>query len=325
MALYQFIDTSHHKGLITGQELANLGHRLRIAKASDNYHMPDKNGVFDFAADRHYDAWFVDSVKSDREAGLVWIGYHFARFDRPLPLSNRTQIVQKNLDYFLIALHMLVDAGVLTEAQFKALPCAVLDMEQDAGQLRNAGFTPKDANINAMAKDMVKLYLTRFKNLVLYSGSWWTDEWLSPETTQWMAERVTVWEPEYKDTNAVFYPLNPDYKPSVPKGFQNTYAQSASDIVGKMIAWQYTNKGRIPGHNTAIDMNLTQMPKEEWYKLTGIDGAVDPPPPPPIDPPPPDCTVQVKNAKIATYNDAIRETRELLLDFIAKRDALKEE
>jgi GH25 family lysozyme M1 (1,4-beta-N-acetylmuramidase) len=203
---------------------------------------------------------------------MVAGAYHFCRFDRPLPLSDRTGIVQANLDYFQHAI------SLLPEQYQEEVDTAILDMEQSASQLEAAGLGRN--SISAMAKDMVTLFLEHFSNVILYSGSWWTDEWLTIEATEWMAERVSVWEPEYvwllgND------PWNKNYSPSVPKGFSNQYATSADDMTGKMFAWQYTNKGRIDGIYSNIDLNMTALKKEELYTLFHQDGAVDPPPPPP--------------------------------------------
>lgn len=272
MALYQFSDISHHKGDLDIQIFANAGHRLVVSKASDNYHLPDQDGKYDFAAERHYDSRFVQNFTNTRAAGLVAGAYHFCRFDRPLPLGNRAAIVQANLDYFQYAVKLLP-----TDLQQEVVT-VVLDMEQSATQLKAAGLTR--TSVSGMAKDMVALFLEHYEKVILYSGSWWTDEWLTKEATEWMAQRVGVWEPEYVPVEDNM-PLQPNYQPSVPKGFSNTYALTANDLVGKLFAWQYTAGGRFPGVSSNIDMNLTALPKEELFTLFHQDGAVDPPPPPP--------------------------------------------
>ena len=63
----------------------------------------------------------------------------------------------------------------------------------------------------------------------------------------------------------------------ITKGFVNEWALSADDCIGKKIAWQYTDKAKISGIPSSVDLNLTAMPKEELYKLFNQDGAVDPP------------------------------------------------
>ena len=107
MAFYQFADISHHKGDVDIQVFASAGHRIVISKASDNYHLPDKNGQYDFPAERHFDSRFVDNFTNTRAAGLVAGAYHFCRFDRPKPVNNRAAIVQANLTYFQTAIAML--------------------------------------------------------------------------------------------------------------------------------------------------------------------------------------------------------------------------
>jgi len=271
MALYQFSDISHHKGDLDIQIFANAGHRLVISKASDNYHLPDRDGKYDFAAERHYDSRFVQNFTNTRAAGLIAGAYQFCRFDRPLPISNRTAIVQANLDYFQIAI------GMLPPEHQSEVKTVILDIEQSATQLNAAGLNR--TIVSEMSKDIVTLYMEHYENVILYSGSWWTNEWLTQATTEWMAERISVWEPEYV-TIENNLPLNQDYQPSVPKGFSNTYALTANDVVGKMFAWQYTATGRFPTITSNIDLNLTALPKDELFKLFHQEGAVDPPPPP---------------------------------------------
>jgi GH25 family lysozyme M1 (1,4-beta-N-acetylmuramidase) len=272
MPLYQFADISHHKGEVDIQKFAELGHRIVISKASDNYHLPDKDGNFDIPAERHYDARFVDNFVHTREAGLVAGAYHFCRFDRPRPISDRQAIVQANLDYFQYAV------SLLPTAYQEEVDTAILDMEQSATQLEAAGL--RRNTISDMAKDMVTLFMENYSQVILYSGSWWTNEFLTREVTEWMAEQISVWEPEYVRLVGND-PYNLDYQPSVPYGFSNEYATSADDINGKLFAWQYTNKGRIDGLYPSIDLNLTALKKEDLYLLFHQDGTVDPPEPPP--------------------------------------------
>lgn len=272
MDLYQFADISHHKGELDMQAFASLGHRIVISKASDNYHLPDVNGKYDFSAERHYDARFVENFVNTRETGMVAGAYHFCRFDRPSPVTNRTRIVQANLDYFQIAIKRL------PEQYQDEVDVAIMDMEQSGEQLRAANLSR--TIVSEMAKDMMTLFLENFSRVILYSGSWWTDEWLTRETTEWMAERVGVWEPEYVSLVAN-YPFDKNYQPTVPKGFSNEYALTADDYIGKLFAWQYSPKGRIPGVFSNIDLNLTALKKEELFKLFHQEGAVDPPSEPP--------------------------------------------
>ncbi len=272
MAFYQFADISHHKGDVDIQIFASAGHRIVISKASDNYHLPDRNGQYDFSAERHFDSRFVQNFTNTRAAGLVAGAYHFCRFDRPKPVSNRQAIVQANLTYFQTAVAMLPP-----EHQ-DSVQTAILDIEQSASQLQAAGLDR--ATVSDMAKDIVTLFLENYENVILYSGSWWSDQWLTAATTEWMAERIGVWEPEYV-TLIGNNPWNRNFKPSVPRGFSNEYALTADDFIGKMFAWQYTAKGTFNGINGFVDLNQTSMPKEELYELFHQDGAVDPPPPEP--------------------------------------------
>lgn len=272
MELYQFADVSHHKGDLDISKFAAMGHRILISKASDNYHLPDINGRYDFSANRHYDARFVQNFVNARENGLIAGAYHFCRWDRPLPLSNRTAIVEANLANFQDAISRLPQ-----EFQDE-VDTAILDMEQSASQLNAAGLNQNI--VSDMARDMVELFMENFERVILYSGSWWSDVWLTTATTEWMSERMGVWEPEYL-TLVNNYPWNRNHQPSLPKGFLNEYALTADDYIGKMFAWQYTDRGRVDGVDSNIDLNLTAMIKEELFKLFHQDGAVDPPPPPP--------------------------------------------
>ncbi len=272
MELYQFADVSHHKGDLDISKFASMGHRILISKASDNYHLPDINGRYDFSANRHYDARFVQNFVNARENGLIAGAYHFCRWDRPLPLSNRTAIVEANLANFQDAISRL------PQEYQDEVDTAILDMEQSASQLNAAGLNQNI--VSDMARDMVELFMENFERVILYSGSWWSDVWLTTATTEWMAERMGVWEPEYL-TLVNNYPWNRNHQPSLPRGFLNEYALTADDYIGKMFAWQYTDRGRVDGVDSNIDLNLTAMIKEELFKLFHQDGAVDPPPPPP--------------------------------------------
>ena len=258
MTLYQFADISHHEGDIDIQAFANQRHNLLVCKASDNYHLPDIHGNYNFAAEQHTDSRFVQNFSGARANGLAAGAYHFCRFDRPLPLTKRTAIVEANLAYFQAAIRQLPDQH---QAEIET---AILDMEQSPEQLKAAGLNR--TIVSAMAKDMVSLFLEHYRHVILYSGSWWTDEWLTAETTGWMAERIGVWEPEYIKL-ASNYPQNTNYQPSLPKGFSNDYAASADDLTGKLFAWQYTAKGRLPGISADIDLNLTALNQTELARL----------------------------------------------------------
>ena len=145
MELYQFADVSHHKGDLDISKFAAMGHRILISKASDNYHLPDINGQYDFSAERHYDARFVQNFVNTRENGLIAGAYHFCRWDRPLPISNRTAIVEANLAYFQDAINRLPQ-------QYQGeVDTAILDMEQSGTQLTAAGLN-RDI-VSGMARD----------------------------------------------------------------------------------------------------------------------------------------------------------------------------
>ena len=319
MELYQFADVSHHKGALDIQNFANLGHRMVVSKASDNYHLPDIYGKYDFSAERHYDARFVENFVHTRENGLIAGAYHFCRFDRPQPLTKRTAIVEANLTYFQTAIQRL------PEQYQEEVDTAILDMEQSAEQLRAAGLNR--SIISEMAMDMVTLFLENYSHVILYSGSWWTDEWLTSAATEWMAERVGVWEPEYV-TIISNMPWNKNYKPSVPKGFSNEYAESADDYIGKLFAWQYTAKGRVPNVYSNIDLNLTALKKDELYTLFHQEGAVDPPPEPPGNGngEEPDIlqAIQSLDSKMIDLQTAINETLTLSQEIKQKLDQINE-
>ena len=269
MNLYMFPDVSHHKGDLNMQPFADAGCRMVISKASDGYNLPDKDNKYYWNPQRHYDSRFVDNFVNTRATGLVAGAYAFLRFDRPQNVGL-SGIVSANLQYFMDAMAML-------PIEHQKTNTVILDIEQSGSQLASAGLSK--STISAMAKDYVKAFQEHYKNLILYSGSWWTNQYLTTETTQWMAERMSVWEPEYISISGNM-PVNLNYQPSLPKGFKNEYATTADDIIGKMFAWQFSDKGRFPGIASNIDINVTALPKGELYKLFN-DGAVDPPTPPP--------------------------------------------
>jgi len=254
MTFYYFTDLSHWKSELDIKIFLDAGHPLVVTKASDNYFMPDKAGVYDWI--NHTDAYFVDNFVNTRKLGLPAGAYHFCRWDRPT--GTRQQIVQANLDYFQTAVALLPE-------EYQNINCVILDMEQPTTQLQDAGLGK--AVVSSMAQDMVMLYLEHYPNIILYAGSWWTDQWLTRETTQWMAERIGVWEPEYIAIDSNNMPGNPDYQPSLPYGFSNEYAVSADDFIGKLFAWQYSSGAKFPGISSSIDVNQTKMPGGELEKL----------------------------------------------------------
>lgn len=270
---YKFADVSHHKKVLPFQSFADLGHRLAIAKASDSYHMPDKNGQYDIPADRHFDAYFVDNYVGFRSVGLLCAGYHFVRFDMPSGASKDV-IIQKNLDYYIQSLEMLPDE------YWPEIHVGIIDMEQDGNQLIAAGLSK--ANVSNMAVKIVEKFNAAFDRLIFYSGSWWTDQWLTNDALAVIASMTTCWEPEYPsgmlaaDGHSIT-PSFQEYIPSVPNGFTPEFTVSADDTIGKLFAHQYTSSGRVPGVNSNIDLNRTEMSKEQLYKFFGQDGAVDPP------------------------------------------------
>ena len=282
---YEFADVSHHKGDLDHSVFPAYGHRLAIVKASDNYHLPDKEGKYDFAAERHYDSRFHDNVMGFRAAGLPVGMYHFARFDRPLGVT-RAQIVDKNLEYYLQAI------SFLPSPLKNNVKCGILDMEQSATQLEAAGFTRKGVAINDMALAMVKLWHQTFDYVIFYAGSWWTDEWLTAATTDKIADMTMCWEPEYVSgalslDKQHLGALKKEYIPKPPIGFEPQFMIDLTQGNGKLFAWQFTAHGRVPPHTVDIDLNVTELPKDQLYKLFNMDGAVDPPPEPPEPPEPP--------------------------------------
>lgn len=316
--LYQFADLSHWESGLPGQALADIGHRIAVRKASDNYNMPDKDGKYYWNPERHYDAWFLDGVRSDLEAGLAWVGFHFARYDRPLPLAGEAAIVQANFDNYMDSLQMLVNEGIVTQEQLDSVICACFDSEQSASQLQAAGRSR--AKVSSMTKDMIGLYLERFPNLIFYSGSWWTDQWIDDSTMEWIAERTTCWEPQYVSIKGAEGNYWPDPTGGVdwyienhftiPHGFQKEFATSADDAKGKIFAWQYTDAARVPGYSVGVDFNLTAMSKGELFKFTGTDGSVDPPNPDP-DPDPGDCSQAVLDGQLAILDGIIQSLQDM--------------
>lgn len=269
MTNYYFADISYHKGYIDPQRFADQGHRVLILKTSDGYHMPDENGKYDLALERHHDITFVPQFVAARKSGFMVAGYHFARFNMPWG-AKRSVIIEKNIEYYLQALDML-PPGYRQETD----TCGILDMEQPGKQLKAAGLSKGD--VSTMAIEIGKQFKEKFKYLIFYSGSWWSDEWLNDAACKWFAENTTCWEPEYAKTDIRSLPVNPDYRPSVPKRFSNEYATEADDSIGKLFAWQYTEGGRVPGVKSNIDLNQTRMSVYQISKMFGQSVAFVPP------------------------------------------------
>lgn len=289
MKNYRFVDISHWEGTVNIKELALLGHRLVVIKASDSYFMPDKNNKYDWV--NHTDAYFKENYENTRDNGLLALAYHFVRYDRPLPMWDKEAIIRANLTYLMTAL------STLRPDLKEEITTVCLDLEQNASQLKAAGLTKAD--VSAMTIKIVDLFFTEFDEIVVYSGSWWTNEWITDEAMKYIASKTTYIEAEYPDGMLNLndrYSIEErfsEYIPTVPTGYWREFATTASDCRGRIFAHQYTSSGRIPNHKTGFDLNRTELPKEELYKFFKMDGAVDPPPPPP---PPPDDHSDVADA-----------------------------
>jgi len=270
---YQFSDVSHHKGELPFQSFADLGHRLMIAKASDNYNLPFKDGHFEWNPWNHIDAYFVDNYIGARSVGMLAAGYHFARFDRPEGLNN-SDIARVNIENYLAAIDSLPPEFA------EEVSVGILDVEQESAQLQAAGINK--IKVSDITVNMVERMHSVFGKVIFYSGSWWTDQWLTDEALIEIAKLATCWEPEYPSgmLAADGHSINPsfeEYIPTVPNGFTAEFTTNADDMVGKLFAHQYTSGGRVPGVNSNIDLNRTEMSKEELYRYFGHDGTVDPP------------------------------------------------
>lgn len=290
MKLYEFCDTSHHKGQLQAKDFIALGHRMIIPKASDSYHLPKADGTYDIPADIHTDSQWVNTFVRAREMGMISHGYHFVRFDRPLPLSGHDTIVKKNLEYYLRAL-----AEVPAKYQDDLKQVGIIDMEQSSSQLTAAGLNK--TIVSNMAIKIVDLWLTKFPKVIFYAGSWWTDEWLTAAASAYIASKTVCWEPEYITgalDPATSYTLSPskvDYIPTPPMGFKKEWMTDPKIWKGKIFSWQYSAGGRIQKrdgtyYHSNFDMNVTALEKAKLQEFFGQDIAVDPPAPTPTPPNP---------------------------------------
>lgn len=278
---YKFPDISHHKGDVDMQAFADIGARIVISKASDSFHMPDKAGKYDFAANRHTDAWFADNVVKTRETGLIAGSYHFARFT--YPGNNKTEIVNNNLRFYMDALNSL---PLTIKETMDLRACGIIDAEQTSYQLKAAGLTPVE--VSAMLWDIVQQWADNFDRVILYSGSWWTNQWITNAAMAKIATKTAVWEPEYGSvfadssgyiTHPDGYSINPQgelYMPSVPYGYRDVFTDDPNKWEGYIFAHQY-GLGLIPRINSRIDMNRMNLGKEDLAVIFGQDMQVDPP------------------------------------------------
>jgi hypothetical protein len=269
---YQFRDVSHWKGKINHQVFADRGDRFAISKAADLYNMANKNGEYTWPPGyaqnwdllNHTDSRFVENHVGFRKVGMIAGHFMFNRFDRPRNVS-KSVIVAKNLQYYLDAINLLPE-----EYREEAKSVGIADAEQAGGQLRAAGLDRNE--VSAMLWDVIQLYVAEFNHVILYSGSWWTDEWVTDDVMEKIAQVASVWEPEYKRLNPLTGKPLPGAKFTVPHGFSTTFATSTDTLIGNTFAWQFTNK-----NEGRYDDNFYAMPKSELYKMYGQDGAVVPP------------------------------------------------
>lgn len=273
-----FCDISHWEGDVDFGRLKALGHKLVIMKASDGYYMPSKDSAYTYDEEHHVDAWFVDNVRKAVEADMLWAPYHFVRFTNTFKNAfPDTLLAAKQLQYLEGALERLPGTQGLD------VRTVVIDVEEPSNTLIERGVSA--ARVCDMMLNVVDLYCERFDHVIMYTGSWWSNQWLDEETRAYIAENVTLWEAEYRTsvglvetpegTKGLLHP----YVPTVSSPFKQEYATSVDDMIGSIFALQYTDKGKVAGHSTGFDMNITAFSDEELDYLFKPYSEVPQPPP----------------------------------------------
>lgn len=263
-----FADISHWQGDIPVVLLMDLGHDLVIIKASDGYYMPNKQGQYtSFTEDDHVDAWFVDNVMKAAQLDMLWAPYHFVRFTNAYNNKfSRDILLEKNLEYLMGALTKLPE-------ELQGVQTVVLDIEQDISELFDRGIT--SAFVSDFVIDLVNLYLLYFKNVIIYSGSWWTSQMLDNQTLESLATKVSMWEAEYRSNRLIYEGGNcigyeNSYIPTLPHGFKPEFATNIQDLNGRLFAHQFTDDAHIKGYTGDLDFNITHLSSEAINSLFSL-------------------------------------------------------
>lgn len=252
-----FCDISHWQGEFDMTLLKNLGHELVMLKATDGWYMPEKDGNYIFDAAHHIDAYFVDNAVNANAAGLMFTPYMYVRFTNPKGTTyDKKMLMHMQLVYLIGALGEL-------PAELQEVRTIVLDVEDSIADIVAAGL--QAADVEEMLMALVTEARDLFDDVIMYTGLWWTDQMLGDDTLEWLAERVSLWEAEYRNVtlkidangNTTGYDLF--YIPSIAHGFVPEFAESANDMNGKLFAHQFTDDGHIHGYTGDLDFNITFM------------------------------------------------------------------
>lgn len=266
MMIYYANDLSHHNGFVDGLVMKNLGHPVVIRKAGDGWFMPELDGKYKYPLTNHTDKFFLPGWQSDVKAGIPTVPYMFCRFDLD---PDEDKCAQLNLDYFLTA---LADTG--DPYQFETV---LLDLEEKQENLVKAGISP--AKVDRITDKIVEKFCAVFPNVDIYSGSWWTNTYLTTATLNKLATKCNYIESEYNvGLDASSHP-NPLYRDeafeavSVPVGFRKIQIDSydmARNSKGNLLGWQYTSDGRLPGYPGDKDFSEVWMSDLDWRMYTGF-------------------------------------------------------
>lgn len=160
-----------------------------------------------------------DRVAAAKKAGLLVGGYNFVR-----PRPGRSGAAEFDIFY-----HYAKQAGLLNTADRKTLR-PVIDIEATAFTGPLAGYRTR-----AYVKSWIRQCIKRVGvKPIIYTGQWFWDGQMkgNADTTR----GCPLWLAAYTSES--------NYKRFKPKGFDH------------ISFWQYSDKGRVPGVKTRVDLNV---------------------------------------------------------------------
>lgn len=129
-------------------------------------------------------------------------------------------------------------------------------LDYESEKLRNAG--------KAKIKELTEIYLSIFRGAGYHVGIYCNKDWYDNVIPFDFKENLDFWIARYpKNDNGVYNPksaLKPSYK--------------------KAVAWQYSSKGKVPGINTLVDLDVdydgvVNLIGKEPYKKSNEEIAVE--------------------------------------------------
>ena len=244
------LDVSHHKGEIDWQRVKEDGVEGVIIKATDGYFMPPN---WNWHKDYRFDYNWLGTKSFN------WRGaYHFLRVDDENARRYGRPTSQEQIHYFY---------DVVTKEGLEWNDYVCLDIEQPFNQ---TNYLSKRILVERIV-NAIKLTESLFKRKpIIYTGAWWWENYDSQFSNHlnyldtlkyWMSHYWTVNNNNEIISTTVFA----DQVSRVLAPNNKSYCRLPNTIKKEnVILWQYSDRGKIPGVNKNVDINMIIIPEAQW-------------------------------------------------------------